>query len=94
MDEHSKSLTLYYRELPGGFEVAVMPLTFGHAHLCYGRQGEDSSDDGYYYADPAVAISAAEVWDGQHDPLDGWYRHPKSGRRRKGGDPKQEYNLR
>jgi hypothetical protein len=93
MDERERSLTLYYRELPDGFEVAVLPLTYGHAHLCYGRQGDDGYMDSYFYADPAVARAAAEVWDGQHDPLDGWYRHPSTGRRRKDGDPKHEYFL-
>jgi hypothetical protein len=30
------------------------------------------------------------AWDGQGEPA-GWFRNPKTGRRRSGGDPKQEW---
>lgn len=77
-NDTEKELTLYYRELPDGFEVAVLPLTFGHAHLCFGRQGDSGYIDSFFYADPARAIEAAQVWTGHGDPLEGWYRHPSS----------------
>jgi hypothetical protein len=39
-----------------------------------------------------VAVAALEAWDPalELEPC-GWFRHPKSGRRRPDGDPEQEY---
>lgn len=81
---------LYRRELGDEYEVVVYPMTFGKARLCIGRVGDAGYERGYCYENPAIAVSAAVLWNGQGDPLDGWHREVSSGRRRQNGDPTKE----
>jgi hypothetical protein len=81
---------LYQRDLGNGSEVTVWPMLGGKARVCLGPIGGLGYEDGYCYARPRQAIAAAMVWSGEGDPLDGWHRHPFSGRRREGGDPTKE----
>lgn len=81
---------LYWRPLPDGYEVIVYPMTYGKARICYGQQDDVTILDAFCYEDPALAIRAAKVWTGDGDPLDGWHRQPRTGRRRPGGDPAKE----
>lgn len=80
---------LYARPLGDEYWIIVYPMTFGKARLCYATL--TSIEDAYCYADPRRAIEAARVWTGEGDPLDGWHRHPSTGRRRDNGDPQTEY---
>lgn len=82
---------LYCRFIDDDREIVVSPMTFGKARLCIGDRGGVGFDDGYCYANPALALAAARVWTGEGDPLDGWHRHLKTGRRRVNGDPNQEH---
>lgn len=82
---------LYWKALPDDREVVVYPMTYGKARLSVGDQGPSGCmDNGYCYTDPMEAIEAAKVWDGDGDPLDGWFRNPYDGRRRENGDPARE----
>lgn len=83
--------SLHTRVLEDGRELTVYPMTFGKARLCIGPAGEPFYDDGWCYADPAVAIEAAKTWDGEGDPPAGWHRQLSTGRRRTDGDPAKEY---
>lgn len=82
---------VYWRTLPDGMAVFVVPMLGGKARLGYGD--EYFIEDGYCYESPARALEAALVWNGEGDPLDGWHRHLKSGRRRENGDPTKEKVL-
>lgn len=84
---------LYWRALPSGEEIVVYPMTFGKARLCLGHHDGLSIIDAWCYEDPWLAITAATIWTGEGDPLDGWHRNPHTGRRRPGGDPSKEYNA-
>jgi hypothetical protein len=90
MPENQHETALYHRFVDDDYEVTVIPMTYGKARLCYGPRGAPYYDNGFCYADPARAIEAAKVWDGQGDPLDGWHRNPQTGRRRPNGDPTKE----
>jgi hypothetical protein len=81
---------IYWRPLPDGYEITVHPMTFGKARLCYGPQESITHENGFCYADRALALEAAAVWDGHGDPLNGWHRNPFTGRRRENGDPAKE----
>lgn len=83
--------TLYYRELPDGSDLCVYPLSVGWGQLALTRAGRSGICESYYYLSRDAAIAAASTWDGQGDAPVGWFRHPQSGRRRKDGDPAQEY---
>jgi hypothetical protein len=82
---------LYCRFIDDDREIVVSRMTFGKARLCIGDRGAMGFDDGYCYANPALALAAALVWTGIGDPLDGWHRHLNTGRRRINGDPDQEH---
>lgn len=79
---------LYWRELPDEMEIVVYKMLY-NTRLSVGDGM--CLIDGYCYASPARAMEAAAVWDGEGDPLDGWHKNIRSGRRRPDGDPKQEY---
>jgi len=79
---------LYRRALDDRLWILVYPMTFGKARLVVGD--EMSIHNGFCYQDPARAIEAAKVWDGESDPLDGWHRNPFTRRRRENGDPATE----
>lgn len=83
--------TYYYRTIPeAGIAILVLPMLGGKARLCAAQLGDVGPYDGFCYASIPRAIEAACVWSGEGDPLDGWHRHPHSGRRREGGDPSKE----
>jgi hypothetical protein len=85
-----RELALFWKPLPNGYEVIVYPI-YGGARVCYGRLDEPACiDDAFYYENPTLAIVAAQLWDGDGDPIDGWFRHLKSDRRREHGDPHKE----
>lgn len=87
--------SLYCRVLDDGVtEVTVYPMTFGKARLCIGMVDDGGYDDGWCYANPGIAIIAAELYEGDGDPLDGWHRQISTGRRRPDGDPGREYVAR
>lgn len=83
-------ITVRDRLVADGYEILVAPMTFGKARLCYGLADSGTYDNAFCYEDPARAIEAAKVWNGQSDPLDGWHRNPVTGRRRPDGDPTKE----
>lgn len=80
---------LYYRPLEDA-EIVVYPMTFGKARVCLGSLDRIYIIAGFCYADPARALEAARVWDGEGDPLPGWHRETATGRRMKEG---REYML-
>ena len=79
----------YTRTLPDGRVLAVERL-FGRQALLSLRAPWSHVQDGWVYASLETALAAARAWDGHEEPS-GWLRHPKSGRRRPGGDPAREY---
>lgn len=81
----------YRRDLGNGDEVCVMRMTYGKGRITIGQVGALYYEDCWCYGSVKAAVKAAEVWDGEGDPPDGWHRHPASGRRRPDGDPKKEY---
>jgi hypothetical protein len=90
MNDDNDYVPLYYRRLPNGYEITVWPLMWGKWQLSAGPTGLGVFDTTYHYADRASALAAAEAWDGQGDPLHGWFRHVQTGRRREGGDRARE----
>ena len=81
----------YTRTLLDGRVIAVERL-FGRQALLSLRAPWTHVQDGWVYASLETALAAARAWDGHEEPS-GWLRHPKSGRRRPGGDPAREYVL-
>jgi hypothetical protein len=81
----------YTRTLPDGRVIAVERL-FGRQALLALKAQWLYVQDAWIYASLEAAIAAAETWDATEEPR-GWVRHPKSGRRRPGGDPEREYVL-
>ncbi len=81
----------YTRTLLDGRVIAVERL-FGRQALLSLRAPWIHVQDGWVYASLETALAAARAWDGHEEPS-GWLRHPKSGRRRPGGDPAREYVL-
>lgn len=80
------------KELPGGFYGAVKRLIY-HYTLIIGEIGNrDNFMDRYCYQDGGTAIAALAKWEGEGDP-EGWFRHPATARRRRDGDPAQEYRA-
>lgn len=72
--------------------VWVVPLMFTAA-IITGPVGALGYDDRWCYVDPLAALRAARRWGGPWGGVaepDGWHRHPNTGRRREGGDPKRE----
>lgn len=73
-----------------GLEWVVYPMIYT-ARLCVGPPEDRTGyDDAWCYGSLEAALAAARAWDGKGDP-EGWHRHPASGRRRPGGDPKLEF---
>jgi hypothetical protein len=79
---------------PGDLEYWGVKQLLFHWTLIRGAVGDyECYDDRYCYATEVGAKDAldqlkANNWTGE--PL-GWHRHPKTGRRRTGGDPATEY---
>lgn len=76
------------KELPDGRIIGVNRLLF-HWTLHVDIH-EGGYEDRYCYQMRYGALLAMGKWDGAGDP-EGWHRHPKSGRRRPGGDASKEY---
>lgn len=78
------------KDLGHGLYAGVRPLVF-HSVLIVGRIGDRFGyDDCFCYATEAKARAALAAWDGHGEPA-GWFRNPKTGRRRPDGDPMREY---
>jgi len=78
--------------LPDGREVSVIPMTFNKARIVVGPPGSPFLDDGWCYASVDHAKAALLGWDPLKDrEPSGWFRNPKTGRRRPDGDPAKEY---
>ncbi|MEX3929785.1 hypothetical protein AB4Y36_38240 [Paraburkholderia sp. BR10936] len=77
------------KRLPDGRICAIMPMaSIDVLAIDINPWGHN---DCYYYLHACdAAAKALDAWDGQHEP-EGWFRHPPSGRRRRNGDPAQEY---
>lgn len=89
--ENPRPGSLYYRAINEHDEVVVYPMLLNRARLCLSHRGDESVLDAYCYDSRERAIEAAKVWTGEGDPLEGWNRHPNSGRRRPDGDPAKEH---
>ena len=84
---------LYGKQLPDGRYLTVQPLG-SVARLTLSRAGDWSGwAQAWDFRTTAHAIWAAQCWDGEGDPLDGWERHLPSNRFRPGGDPARECLL-
>lgn len=86
----------YVRQLPHGRFLLVEPLLWGSAYLklCSDTDPHGGADDVWQYDYFACAIAAAACWNPEQRPEPfGFYRHPASGRRRKDGNPAQEFVL-
>lgn len=60
--------------------------------LAIGPVDSEVYDDQWEYQDAGAAFVAWLTWNPADEPEPrGWYRHHKTGRRRPGGDPAQEY---
>ncbi len=86
---------IHIKDLDNGLAIVVEPLLFARGRI------ELSDGDGYNrgwdYPDLKEAIAAAEAWDGEGDPADGWVRMIQEGRiprRRPDGKPESEFRGR
>ncbi len=79
---------LHRRELPNGHTLYLEPMLPGHLSLCLAP--DEWNFDRWCYHDHDAAWRAVLGWNGKGDP-EGWYRHPRSGRRRHESDPDREY---
>lgn len=80
------------KRLENGKTIYLIPQLFNYRLAIGWTHEEDTScDDFYCYINQGTAIVAFYYWNGEGDPLDGWIRHGKSGRRRPDGDKEKEY---
>lgn len=78
------------KDLGKGVYCAVKPLIF-HWTLIVGYIGDkDAYFDQYCYQDLQLALTGLLQWNGESDPK-GWFRNPRTGRRRPDGDEAKEY---
>lgn len=79
------------RDLGDGRSIWLRSMLF-NLLLSIGPTDAQWFDDSWEYTDPARALVAFLSWDPatQVEP-DGWYRHPRTGRRRPDGDASREY---
>lgn len=81
---------LYVREIDDGWVICVLRMAFSD-RVCLGRiEDTFTYDDGWCYPVRALALRAAQTWDGKGDPPDGWIKQLSTGRCRRDGDPKRE----
>lgn len=81
---------VYARELDNSWVVFVLRM-FTNDRVCLGSIDDPFSyEDGWCYPDRALALRAAQEWNGRGDPLDGWVKHISTGRCRVDGDPARE----
>lgn len=73
--------------------MAVVPFIYTDAIVWGWITDTMFYEDRWCYDSPAKAIIYGTAWDGNapHTEPDGWHRHPRSGRRREGGDESKEY---
>lgn len=84
---------LYRRELEDGREIVVYPMLYT-LRLCVGPVGDGYERAWCYEPRPKYgvpALIAAEMWDGEGDPPDGWIKEVGTERRRPDGDPAREF---
>ena len=77
---------------PNGAIAEVVPQAFRGARLALVNPTfRHSYDDVWCYDSAELALLAARAWDGDEEiePM-GWKRHPRTRRRRPGGDPALE----
>jgi len=87
---HNVPDALRYRVLPDGRELCVIVRMF-NTILTIGPAGERWFDDQWWFETPEAAVAAFEAWDPTvHPEPAGWFRNPRTGRRRPGGDPGKE----
>lgn len=67
------------RVLPNGHTLYLEPMLPGHLSLCLAP--DKCNLDRWCYHDHDAAWRAVLGWNGKGDP-EGWYRHPRTGRRR------------
>lgn len=78
------------KDLGDGRYAGIRRLIF-HYTMIVGEIGNEYTYlDRYCYETIVVATAALRAWDGTGDPL-GWHRHPKTNRRRPGGNPAHEH---
>lgn len=76
-----------------GIYAAVKPLLF-HWTLLTGMIGDEHEwAENWCYQTREGAEKALSEWTGEGEP-EGWFRHPRTWRRRPDGDPSREYEER
>jgi hypothetical protein len=82
---------LYVRVLADGRILCLLPWSGAGLQLSVGA-GFGVFDDTWNYdgSTHEAGWRAALGWDGRDEP-EGWYRHPRTGRRRPGGNPAKEF---
>lgn len=77
--------------LRDGRALEVQPLLFGRATLDL-VGADDSIIDSWEFDEPAAALIELDLFNplDEHEPS-GWTRHPRTGRRRPGGDAAREF---
>jgi hypothetical protein len=83
---------LYRRELEDGREIVVYPMIYTD-RICIGVSGEGTYERAWCYPKGGLAATAAEKWDGEGDPPDGWVKEVGIERRRVDGDPAKEFDA-
>lgn len=81
------------KDAPDGRRIWVVQFAFT-AGLLIGPPEAWEYDDRWCYATVLLAALHARAWDAEPgtEPA-GWHRHPRTGRRRPGGDPASEYVM-
>lgn len=81
---------IYVREIDDGWVISVLRMAFSD-RVCLGRIEDTSTyDEGWCYPDRSMALRAAQAWNGEGDPPDGWIKQVPTGRCRVNGDPNRE----
>ena len=91
LEDPKRRWWLHRRVLEDGSILYLEPMLQGNLSLAHAAGPEPWHDlDRYCYHDHDAAWRAVLGWNGKGDP-EGWYRHPRSGRRRPDGDIDNEY---
>lgn len=80
----------YVREVDHGY-IVVYRMMYT-TRVCIGRDTA-TYDRAWCYTDHDLALAAAEQWNGEGDPPDGWIKEVGTERRRVDGDPEREYDA-
>lgn len=81
---------MIYRPVNNEEYIAIIPFIYTYGIIKGRFDNELGYEDRWCYHDLEAAKKAFDEWDGIGEP-DGWHRHPKTGRRREGGDATTEY---